>query len=515
MSRLILASLIAGAILASNGLPPAASGQEAVRVRVDVVDTSAYPQLRAMVTVSDSAGRPIADLPPGAFTAGAGGSNVSVVNMTNGLDPNVPAAVVATFDSSGSMSGPPIEQAREAGKALVSKLGPNDQASVIKFSNAPEVVQPFTNDRAALTAAIDSIQATGNTALYDAVVAAAGTAGGGAPRRAIVLLSDGLDAGNVSTHDRGGSLAAAQAAGVPFFVIGLGDSVDQAYLQELANITRGQLFLTPSPNALQGLYETIGTALRSQYLLDLDAAALDPATAKSLEISVNDGARSGSGQTPINLSAFVIATPPPRPEVTPPVVTPPVEVPVPPVTEVKQDSTTPLVVPVGVGAGILLVLALALFWRRRRGRRKAAEQAVVLRQPNGRRPTTPVYTENDPIFVGSGPADAEHPDAWLEVMTSDQARRYALDGEPITVGFTSDCTIFLPNGSRPEPARVRLWRREGRYMLHNLSRLARVTVEGKPATWAVLEDGDEILLGAFRVVFRDASAPRDEPAAEN
>ena len=39
-------------------------------------------------------------------------------------------------------------------------------------------------------------------------------------------------------------------------------------------------------------------------------------------------------------------------------------------------------------------------------------------------------------------------------------------------------------------------------MLHNLSRLGGVTVGGKPATWAVLEDGDEIVIGASRLRFR-------------
>ena len=39
-------------------------------------------------------------------------------------------------------------------------------------------------------------------------------------------------------------------------------------------------------------------------------------------------------------------------------------------------------------------------------------------------------------------------------------------------------------------------------MLHNLSRLGWVTVGGKAATWAVLEDGDEIVIGASRLRFR-------------
>jgi hypothetical protein len=102
--------------------------------------------------------------------------------------------------------------------------------------------------------------------------------------------------------------------------------------------------------------------------------------------------------------------------------------------------------------------------------------------------------------------------AWLDVSAGD-AGRFALGEDPITVGFTADCTICLPKGSGHEGARVRVWRREGRYMLHNLSRLGRVTVAGKPATWAILEDGDEILVGNHRVVFHDNSAPKEEVEA--
>lgn len=513
MSRLFLAPLIAGAILASNGLP-AAHAQEAVQVRIDAIDTSAYPQLRATVTVIDSGGRPIADVPAGAFSADADGEGVPVLSVASGVDRDVPADVVLTFDSSGSMQGDAIGQAREAGKALVSELGPNDRVSVIKFGDTVQVVQSFTNDRAALTSAIDGIQAGGNTALYDSVVAAVQTAQGGAQRRAVVLLSDGLDFGGVSKTDRGGSLAAAQTAGGPFFVIGLGGSIDQAYLQELADVSRGQLFLAPSPAALQGLYETIGAALRSQYILELDGAALGAGT-PTLQVSVNDATWFGSAQTALDLTAFA-TPPPPTAAVTPPVSAPAVTpVPTAPIPPVQDENGTSVLLPVGLAAAILAVGGTAggAFWLSRR--RGAAEQPEVLRAPNGRGRGGPAFSGNEPVFVGSGPTDAVDAAAWLDVVTPDRPGRFPLGEDPITVGFTGDCTICLPTGGGQDGARVRLWRREGRYMLHNLSRLGRVTVGGKPVVWAVLEDGDEILLGSYTVVFHDSSAVAEEPAANH
>jgi hypothetical protein len=137
-----------------------------------------------------------------------------------------------------------------------------------------------------------------------------------------------------------------------------------------------------------------------------------------------------------------------------------------------------------------------------------------MRAPNGVAPSRPVFTGNDPVFVGSGPTDAADATAWLETDSPDLAGRFPLGEDPITVGFTGDCTIRLPAGGGGHGgARVRLWRREGRYMLHNLSRLGRVTVGGKPVIWAVLEDGDEIQLGSYLVVFHDSSEVTEEPAA--
>ena len=40
-------------------------------------------------------------------------------------------------------------------------------------------------------------------------------------------------------------------------------------------------------------------------------------------------------------------------------------------------------------------------------------------------------------------------------------------------------------------------------MLHNLSRIGGVFVSGKAATWAILEDGDEVRIGGQKLIFRE------------
>jgi VWFA-related protein len=515
--RWYLAPLIGVAILSAAGLPTARA-QEAVGVQVGVVDDAQYPRLLIPVTVTDSSGRPVGDLPPGAFTADANGAPVTITNVTAGQDASIPASVVLTFDASGSMQGAAIQQAREAGKALVNSLGPSDQVAVLKFAQTVELVQAFTNDRGAITAAIDGIQAGGNTALYDGVVSAVETADDGAQRRAVVLLSDGQDFGGASRNTRESSLARAQAGAIPFFVVGLGDSVDQPYLQELAGVSRGQVFLAPAPEALQTLYAGIGTALRSQYILEVDATGIDPAAPGALRVSVNHAGRSGVGETPLDLGGVVPpVTPPPPPTLSAQDATPePTAAPPPVVTEEAGGSSSTLLMAGMAGAGLAVVgMTAAGVWMVRR-RRPAIEEPAKPREPPSRGAPKPVIAANTPIFVGTGPeANGKEAEAWLDVVDPESLGRFPLGEDPVTVGFTGDCTVYLPNGRGNEGARVRVWRREGRYMLHNLSRLGRVTLAGKPATWAVLEDGDEILVGSYRMVFHDSSELAKEPAANS
>ena len=175
------------------------------------------------------------------------------------------------------------------------------------------------------------------------------------------------------------------------------------------------------------------------------------------------------------------------------------EIPVLPPTTTDENGSSPLLVATAGLVAVLLAGGGGALWAQRRRQAAAAAQGT-LRRPTGRDSTTPV-------FAGTGPVgDPLKAEAWLEVEQGDDVGRFPLGEDPVTVGFTGDCTIHLPDGAGQVGTRVRVWKREGRYMLHNLTRLGKVLVAGKPATWAILEDGDVIELGASRLVFRTTSS---------
>jgi len=495
MGRLVLTALMFGAVFVPLGSPDSVRGQvdETLTVQIASVDASALPTLTVTVNVLDATQRPVLGLDAGAFQATLGGPALRVASVASAEDSGLGIAVVLTFDVSGSMEGAALAGAKEAGKSLISQLGPADQAAVLAFSDSVATVQAFTQDKGALTTAIDGLFVSGNTALYSAVVASTeAVRAPTAPRRAVVLLSDGTDFGGGSEVDAEGSLAAVQASGVPFFVAGLGELIDQPYLEQLAAASRGQLLLAPDPAALDALYQNIGDILRHQYVLTLDASIFEAIPAGELAVTVTTPAGSGTAVAAVDLpiAPSPAATVTDAPSAAPSFVAGGEE-------EADDSSSSRVVAAIALAAGVggVLVVVLAYVWDRRL--RKPAE-ADAEPAPSPREAPAPVY---QPVEIAV-PATASG--AYVEVLTPGGAQTHPI-GDSATVGYASDCSVQLDGGGETRWEVVRIWRREGRYMVHNLSRLGGVSVGGKPVTWAVLEEGDELAIGPQKVIFHEGA----------
>lgn len=76
---------------------------------------------------------------------------------------------VLVLDTSGSMSGSPIVEVKEAAKAfceqVLSSYRGNNYIAIVKFASSASVASEFTNDKNQLLSAIDSLYASGGTNL--------------------------------------------------------------------------------------------------------------------------------------------------------------------------------------------------------------------------------------------------------------------------------------------------------------------------------------------------------------
>lgn len=472
------------------------------RIQVQSVSVESWPAMQVTLTALDEQGQPQTGLTAGEFAVSINGQTVPVSRLQTTSDPGLGVALVLAFDVSGSMAGAPIAEARAAGKALVGQLGPDDQAAIVAFGSTVGVRQAFTSDKQLLAAAIDGLTVAGDTALYSGVQTSAQLLlDSGLPRRALVLLSDGSDFGGVSTIDRSSSIEAVRQSGALTFAVGLGSDIDQGYLNELAQAGQGQFLLAPQPSDLTNTYLTAGGALRQQYVVTVDTSGIRAEAAEaSLIVEAVVAGVSVFATAPLTLPAAALT--PAEPPVQPPAVTPGTEPQTGPqaAPSSANDSQGAGWIAIPILAAVLLAggLGLVLFRRSRRRLATAAASAEGDADPLER-----IDREPPPLdFPEIVRASTNGHSAWIDVP---DAGRVALGEAPLTVGVTPDCDVRL-SAKSVHQARFRIWRRENSYMVHNLSQpLSNVTIAGRPVSWAVLEDGDEIVVAGSKLSFHEAA----------
>jgi tight adherence protein B len=230
--------------------------------------------LKATVAMSGTAWTGSQRLGRGNFTATINGRPVEVTEATplqEQQGERGKVAVVMAVDTSGSMQvNNNIARARAAATALVQRMPQGTRLGLVAFSTEPQVVQPLTEDHNQVRQAIGTLEADGDTALYDAVFLGSQLLAKEQAQRNLVVLSDGRDEGSSASLQ--GAIAAAKRQGVTVYTVGLnvpGNDQDQAALKQLAAGTGGRAFEVNDANSLVALFGSIGQALASQYVVTM------------------------------------------------------------------------------------------------------------------------------------------------------------------------------------------------------------------------------------------------------
>ncbi len=267
--RMVLVAL-AFAMLAAGAAP--ASGAEAGGALVaQKADTSAFPTVALTVTL------PLDMLIGGAaeprFEITENGERRDVIAATPLAATRAPMDVVLLIDTSGSMWGAPLQDVKRAAMVFVGALAEGDEVAVVSFDTNVEMVSGFTADTEALGAAIERLEASGNTALYDGVVSAAGMLAAREGRdRVLILLCDGEE--NASGNTLSDAVSRLRESGAPMYAIGLETpEMDREVLATLATQSGGRLMTVADSGELERLYADIARELTTQYEVSYTSAA--------------------------------------------------------------------------------------------------------------------------------------------------------------------------------------------------------------------------------------------------
>ncbi len=180
----MLSALLLAALLQD---PPAPTTEE---IHVDEVINVELQQLYVTVTRGVGAGAPVLDLTAADFEIMDDGEPQAVSTFARG---DLALSAVLLLDGSISMEGDRLRTATEGARAFISRVLPQDEVSVMLFSDELLMRTPFSNDAATLLAPVSEVKARGGSAINDQLYVAIKELEGRLGRKVVVLLSDGVD----------------------------------------------------------------------------------------------------------------------------------------------------------------------------------------------------------------------------------------------------------------------------------------------------------------------------------
>jgi|GEM_PF-732777 len=183
---------------------------------------------------------------------------------------------------------PPIWYAKQAALDFLGSVNTlKDSFGIVGFSDRVHHYLPPTNREQAGRRMIEAMEANGSTAFYDALDKGLRALEGRSGIKVIVALTDGED--NSSSVSMRRVIRKAKDAGVPLYVIGLGD-VNKPVLRKLARQTDGDFYYTTNPKKLRSIYLQISRRVQSIYELVYESpnlASVDTAREVQLQFQLD------------------------------------------------------------------------------------------------------------------------------------------------------------------------------------------------------------------------------------
>ncbi len=238
-------------------------------------------------TAVDGHGRPVTNLKRQELRVLEEGRPQTILHFAEGRE--VPARVLLLADVSGSMNGQlKTTSARMAAKQVLAALAPEDQVALAGFDSEYWGVVGWTTDKRKVEEGFADLKPFGSTALHDALDhAAQDLASHGEGRRAVVVITDGVDTASKQTPDA--VIARSRALDVPIYTVTVVSSIDDprsdtfvgrdkttaaaagsVLLERYAAMSGGASYVVSDFAGLKKAADQIALELKHQYRLGYD-----------------------------------------------------------------------------------------------------------------------------------------------------------------------------------------------------------------------------------------------------
>lgn len=216
-----------------------------------------------------------------------GGKEVEAETVDASESSTLERTVVLAIDTSASMRGTRIAEAKKAALAYLETVPANVQVGVLTFDDTVDLVVPPGLDRDAARSVVSELELTTDTSLHDGILGAleaAGPGGAKAGQRKILVLSDGKD---TTTTPLDKVVAKIKASKIQVDVVSLqrGDEAN-APLNAIADAGKGTMLTTADPAALSAAFAEEADDLARQIVVTAELPAGFDETSSNVLVTV-------------------------------------------------------------------------------------------------------------------------------------------------------------------------------------------------------------------------------------
>ncbi|HJS22361.1 MAG TPA: marine proteobacterial sortase target protein [Steroidobacteraceae bacterium] len=205
------------------------------------------------------------------------------------MRPAAPREVIFIIDTSGSMQGPSILQAKAALALALDRLQPTDRFNVIQFNSLTETLfpEPVVANAANLEAALDyvaALEADNGTEMLPALEAAFAMPASAAHLRQIVFITDGA----VGNEEQLLTLIKRSLGRARLFTVGIGAAPNGHFMRGAAGMGRGTFTFIGSDREVRERMGELFEKIESPALTDIELRWPDGLSAELALTSVPD-----------------------------------------------------------------------------------------------------------------------------------------------------------------------------------------------------------------------------------
>jgi Flp pilus assembly protein TadB len=230
------------------------------------VDTAGFPNINLYLSFKEGSHLGLKDLGKNDFIIKENNQEIKDFTVKKIGETDEPIATVLVIDTSGSMKGDPINNAKNAAVSFIDNMRDIDKVAIVGFADTVTEYCTFTSDKTVLKKSIEAMSSKGETSLFDGIIKGIDMFNNmdAVKHQYMLVLSDGTD--TVSTATAAAAVAIASSSNMTIYSIALlSNEFNPSDLETIAKSTNGALLTTADPEQLTNLYSDISKKIRNQY----------------------------------------------------------------------------------------------------------------------------------------------------------------------------------------------------------------------------------------------------------